>query len=147
MIKTTKQIADELQVSKQQVYRFIKKNEIKEVLQRNGKMYYDEAVQELIKQNFRENEAHRESIHEAHQKHFQNASSEAGQNDLKEVIEILKQQLEAKDKQISELNKALDQQQQLNLKTLEELEQTREEKQLLLESKEAEAKKKWWQKL
>ena len=146
MNKTTKQIADELQVSKQQVYRFIKKNCIKEALQQNGTMYYDETAQELIKQGFKQNEAHHEAVHETHQKHFGSTSTAAGHHDLNtELIEMLKQQLEVKDQQIAELNKALDQQQQLNMKTLGELEQVRGENQLLLEQKETlEEKKKRW---
>lgn len=74
----------------------------------------------------------------------------------KELIEILKKELESKDEQIANLTKLLDQQQQLNMKTMQELDVVREEKRLLLESKEdtAEveevvvqeqpAKKPWW---
>ena len=54
----------------------------------------------------------------------------------KELIEMLKKELESKDEQIANLTKLLDQQQHLNLKTMQELDAVRAEKQLLLESKE-----------
>lgn len=52
MAKTIRQIADELGVSKQRVYRFIKQNCINEAHQRNGVMYYDDAAETRIKQGF-----------------------------------------------------------------------------------------------
>ena len=52
MAKTIKQIADEIGLDKQKVYRFIKKNHINEAHQKNGVMYYDEAVKSHIKSHF-----------------------------------------------------------------------------------------------
>ena len=52
--KTIKEIADELGIDKQKVYRYIKKNHINEayheVLQKNGVKRYDKAAEYLIKQ-------------------------------------------------------------------------------------------------
>lgn len=48
MSKTIKQIADELNIDKQKVYRFIKRNHITEAHQINGVMYYDEAAESKI---------------------------------------------------------------------------------------------------
>lgn len=62
MPKTIKQIADELGVSKQRVYRFIKQNCINEAHQRNGVMYYDDAAETRIKQGFLKNELLREEL-------------------------------------------------------------------------------------
>ena len=61
MAKTIKQMADALGVDKQRVYRYIKKSCIKEAHQKNGVMYYDEAVEKRIKQAFSQNEPHQES--------------------------------------------------------------------------------------
>ena len=58
MAKTIRQIADELGVSKQRVYRIIKQNCINEAHQRNGVMYYDDAAETRIKQGFLKNELH-----------------------------------------------------------------------------------------
>lgn len=132
MEKTMKQIADDLGVSKQRVYRHIKKNHINEAHQENGVMYYDEAVQEQIKQAFAENEAYREAHHEAHH--------EAHQKHINDTVnEALLKQLEEKDRQIAELMKLLDQSQQLQAIS--------EQKILLLEEQAAgngHDKKPWW---
>ena len=129
MEMTTKEIADELGVDKQKVYRFIKKNHIIEAHQKNGVKYFNEAVQTQIKQAFSKSEA----LHEAHQNHFNEAVNEA-------VIEVLKSQLEAKDRQIAEMQKLLDQEQQLRM--------AEHQKILLLEQQEQEKQPKgFWQKI
>ena len=115
-MKTVKQLADELNISKQKLYRYIKKNHISDVHHDAGVMYIDDALESTIKSAFEQSEAH----HEAHQNHINDA-----------VFDALLKQLEEKDKQINELNqrlaesnKLLDQEQQLNgnnQKRLEEL--------------------------
>jgi len=52
MDKTIKQIADELKIDKQKIYRFIKKDHINESHQKNGVMHYDEKAQSLISSHF-----------------------------------------------------------------------------------------------
>lgn len=105
MAKTIKQIADEIGLDKQKVYRFIKKNHIDEAHQKSGVMYYDEAVESLIKSHFSKittsNEAH------------QTASNEVVIDVLMKQSEILKNELEIKNKQIDELNKRLEENQKL----------------------------------
>lgn len=70
-MKTIREIANELGVDKQKVYRFIKQNHINEAhheaLQRSGVKYYDEAAETLIKQGFSDETASSEAHHEAHQ--------------------------------------------------------------------------------
>lgn len=99
-MKTIREIANELGVDKQKVYRFIKQNHINEAhheaLQRSGVKYYDEAAETLIKQGFLD----------------ETASSEAHQNRINEavfdaVIEMLQKELEIKNEQIKELNERL----------------------------------------
>ena len=129
MEMTTKEIADELKIDKQKVYRYIKKNCINEALQKNGVKYYDEAVQTQIKQAFLESKALHEAHHEAHQNHINEA-----------VIDVLKSQLEAKDRQIAEMQKLLDQEQQLRM--------AEHQKILLLEQQEQEKQPKgFWHKV
>lgn len=103
MCKTTKQIADELGVSKQQVYRYIKRHNIKEAHQENGTMYYDETAEKLIIQGFSE----KIESNEAEQKHTNDTAIEA-------VILMLQKELEAKDRQIEELQAALKREQELH---------------------------------
>lgn len=98
-MKTIKQLSEELGVSKQKVYRYIKKNCINEALQRNGMMYYDEAVEVLLKRELLKNSASSEVHHEAHQ----TASNDA------EMMQFLKQQLQVKDQQIEQLQDQISQ--------------------------------------
>ena len=96
MIKTIKQIADELKTDKQKVYRFIKRNHISEAHQENGVMYYDEAAETLIKQELLETSA----SSDVHQNHITDAVNEA-------VFDILRNELEAKNKLIDDLKSEL----------------------------------------
>lgn len=127
MNKTLKEIADELGVDKQKVYRFVKKNHINEVLQSASVKQYDEVAQRLIKQHFSE----KVCVNEAHQNHINDA-----------VFDALLKQLEEKDKQIDELHRLLGQEQQLNAINQKKIE--------LLEQKEeatVEEKRTWWDKV
>jgi len=96
-MKTVKQIADEIGVPKQRVYRYIKRECISEAHQNAGVMYYDEAAESLIIQAFSNIDASGDSHQEAHQ----TASSEAVINVM---VEMLKKELEIKNEQIQELN-------------------------------------------
>lgn len=126
---TIKQLSDEIGVDKQKVYRYIKKNHINEAHQENGVMYYDETVQMQIKQALSQNEAH----HEAYQNHI----NEAVIDTLLKQSEMLKNELEAKNRQIAEMQKLLDQEQQLRM--------AEHQRVLLLEQQEEEPQKKhWW---
>ena len=103
-MKTIREIANELGVDKQKVYRFIKQNHINEAhheaLQRSGVKYYDEAAETLIKQGFLAETASSEAHHEAHQNRTNEAVFDA-------VIEMLQKELEIKNEQIRELNERL----------------------------------------
>ena len=118
-----KQIADQLNVSKQRVYRCIKSNCINEAhsetVKGNTVLMYDKAAVERIKQllGVTDNETV-EVHHEVHQE-----AGEAHQETVHDTVyEALLKQLEIKDQQIKELNerlaeahKSLDQEQQLHL--------------------------------
>lgn len=130
MDKTLKQIADELKIDKQKVYRYVKKNHIKEAYQKQSVMYYDDTVQELIKTAFVEKECINEAHQEAHQNHINDTVNEA----LLKQIEVLQNQLTEKDKQISKLHEIIDHEQQLNARNQQMIEDLKNKKsELLLE--------------
>ena len=52
MDKSIKQIADELKIDKQKIYRFVVKNDVIEAHQKSNVKYYDEKAQTLIKRHF-----------------------------------------------------------------------------------------------
>jgi hypothetical protein len=134
-MKTIKQIADELKIPKQKVYRYIKRNHISEAHQDNGVMYYDDVAETRIKQGFLKNEAH----HEAHHDAVNDAVNEA-------VIEALMKQLEVKDKQIQDLSERLAEVNR-NLDQAQKLHALDKQKILEIESKpepEPESQKSWW---
>jgi len=102
--KTIKQIADEIGVSKQRVYRFIKKNRICEahhdVHRDTVVMYYDEVAETLIAQHFSESNRISDVHHDALQTTSSDTVSDA-------VIAMLQRELEIKNEQIRELNARL----------------------------------------
>lgn len=125
---STKQIADKLNLPKQKVYRCIKLNHIKEAhtetVKGNTVLMYDKQAIEQIESILQggastSSEAHSEVHHEA--------VNEALNEAVLKQLDILNEQLKAKDKQIENLTKLLDQEQQLNAMNHEKI--------LLLESK------------
>ena len=138
---TIKEFCKLAQISPQSVYKKIKKpdNQLNNFIKLvdNKKMISLEALKLYQKE-------------ESKQEHNEPEPESATDNGVsKELIELLRKELEAKDEQIANLTKLLDQQQHLNLKTMQELDAVREEKQLLLESKtedaeEGNTKKPWW---
>ena len=137
-MKTIKQIADELGIDKQKVYRFVKKNHINEVhheaLQKNDVKYYDEVAESLIKSAFLKSEVHHEAL--------QTTSNDAVIDVLLKQSEMLQKELEIKNRQIEELTKMLADNQKL-LDQAQQLHALSEKKILLLE--ESNQKKHWWQ--
>lgn len=112
---STKQIADKLNLPKQKVYRCIKLNHIKEAhtetVKGNTVLMYDKQAIEQIESILQggastSSEAHSEVHHEA--------VNEALNEAVLKQLDILNEQLKAKDKQIENLTKLLDQEQQLN---------------------------------
>lgn len=103
MNKTIKQIADELQLPKQRVYRYIKSNHIKEAHQENGVMYYDETAEMAIKYAFLKKSV----SDEASETHQNNAY--INDTAFQAVVDVLKEQLSAKDRQIEQLQRTVDQ--------------------------------------
>jgi hypothetical protein len=133
MSKTIKQLADGLGVSKQRVYRFIKKNHISEAYQRYGVMYYDDVAESFINSHFIKNDR----INEAHQKHISDTVNDT-------VFDTLMKQQQDEilylREQVKDLHQLLDQEQQLHMATKKEI-------QLLLESTEQKKKTGFFKKI
>ena len=121
---STKQIADKLNLPKQKVYRCIKLNHIKEAhtetVKGNTVLMYDKQAIEQIESILQGGTS---TSSEAHQKAVHDTVNEA----VLKQLDILNEQLKAKDKQIENLQKLLDQEQHLNAMNHEKI--------LLLESK------------
>jgi DNA-directed RNA polymerase specialized sigma subunit len=98
-VKTAKQIADELGIDKQRVYRFIKANCFTVKQSDRITQYYDEAVEKAIKQHFTNGTASETASSDA--------VSDAVLKHYEAVFEALKNELEAKNRQITELTTAL----------------------------------------
>lgn len=155
-MKTIKQIADELGVSKQKVYRFIVKNHITASSEVKQSKLYDEAAEKLIKQRFLEVEPHHEPHHEAHQDRIIDAVGEAVIELLQKELEQKNEQLQEKDRQIREKDRQISEMQaqlSVNQKLIDQEQQLRmvtERKIQLIEQQQAkepdnEEDKKWWQ--
>lgn len=157
-MKTIKQIADELGVSKQKVYRFIVRNHITASNEVKQSKLYDESAEMLIKQGFLEDKLHQKSHHEVHQNHINDTVSEAVIELLRKELEQKNEQLQEKDRQIREKDrqisemqaqlsmnqKLIDQEQQLHMVTEKKfmlLEQQHEHEEVDMKIKED---KKWW---
>ena len=110
-MKTIKQIADQLGIDKQRVYRFIKKNRISEAHQTasndTGVKHYDEAAETLIIQYFSKKNRISEVHPEAHQSVSNDTDNDTLIDMLKAELDIKNKQLETKDGQIKDLNNRL----------------------------------------
>ncbi len=108
MNKSLKEIADELGIDKQKVYRYIKSNHINEALQDGQVKRYDEAVQEQIKGHFSKNVTTSRSTSKPHHEAHHEAVNDA-------VVDALREELKAKNEQIRTINEALINAQKLHL--------------------------------
>lgn len=115
MNKTIKQIADDLQVDKQKVYRYIKAHHISEALhepyQKGKTKYYDEVAQTQIKKAFAEKTKSKRSTSKSTSDLHHEVLNEA----LLDTIEMLKNELKIKNEQIEKMHVLLDQEQKLRL--------------------------------
>jgi predicted DNA-binding protein YlxM (UPF0122 family) len=98
-VKTLKQIANDLKIDKQKVYRFIKANHISEAHQDGITKLYDEAVETAIIKHFGIETTSETTSHEA--------VYDTVLKQYEAVFDTLKKELEAKNEQIRELTAAL----------------------------------------
>lgn len=146
MAKTIKQIADELGLNKQKIYRYIKSNHINESHQKSGMMYYDDVAESIIKKAFFKNSV----SDEAHQNHINEAVNDVVIDVLLKQSETLQKELEIKNKQIEDLNNrlleitsALVTAQALHAGTIQQ--QIENKSEVNLHTPQTEQKKHWWQ--
>ena len=144
---STKQIADKLNLPKQKVYRCIKLNHIKEAhtetVKGNTVLMYDKQAIEQIESILKGGAS---TSSEAHQKAVHDTVNEA----VLKQLDILNEQLKAKDKQIENLTKLLDQAQMLNAmdkKKIEALENKLEEPNETDPKEPDEPPKRFWAKI
>lgn len=128
-MKTIKQIADELGVSKTAVRKKIENLGLRSSLQKNGNQFaINEEQENRIKSAFLESESETKT----------ETSSQTETETVSALVSMLQKELEAKNEQIMHLQKLLDQEQQLRMVTEKKLLQI-EEKQ-----EEQEPEKKRW---
>lgn len=129
-MKTVKQIADEIGVSKQAVFKKIDKLGLRQQLTKvNNQCLIDENAEKKIKKAFPKAE-----------------KTETGSLAVNMLIDALKAELKAKNEQIAALQRLLDQQQQLNAiaeQKIRFLEEKKEEPQEA-QNQEPEAKETFW---
>ena len=139
-MKTIKQIADELGVSKTAVRKKIENLGLQSGLQKNGNQFaITEEQENLIKSAF----FGKEDVETE-------TKSQTETETVSALVSMLQRELEIKNEQIRELNarlaesqKLLDQQQHLNAVSVSQ----NQNKVLELEAKTEEPKERWWQKL
>lgn len=128
-MKTIKQIADELGVSKTAVRKKIENLGLRSGLQKNGNQFaIDENQEKLIKSAFCESEAETRT----------QTNSQTETETVSTLVSMLQRELDAKNEQIAHLQKLLDQEQQLRMITEQKLLQI-EDKQ----EQEEQPKKRW----
>lgn len=141
-MKTVKQIADEIGVDKQKVYRYIVRHGIHEMDfdsesgARNKTKYYDDRTVQEIMDAFHKSGASQESTsdpetgkqdaasetessntHTQESESAQSQAEEEAEGEPSDFVSFLMQQVEEKDRQIFNLQKLLDQEQRLHLQT------------------------------
>ena len=137
-MKTIKQIADELGVSKTAVRKKIENLGLQSSLRKNGTQFASDKIQEkLIKQAFSGNETETKN---ANQSQTENHEVSDLVSVLHTTISVLKAELEAKDRQIEKLQMLLDQEQQLHALTAQQIKELPEQKE-----PDMTEEKKWWQ--
>jgi len=137
-MKTIKQIADELGVSKTAVRKKIENLGLQSSLRKNGNQFaIDEIQEKLIKQAFSGSETETKN---ANQSQTENHEVSDLVSVLQTTISVLKAELEAKDRQIEKLQMLLDQEQQLHALTAQQIKELPEQKE-----PDMTEEKKWWQ--
>lgn len=139
-MKTIKQLADELNVSKQAIqYHYNKLSDKDKQKDDKGRNVITTSVEQVLRAKLSDKE------NDKYKQNYEQTIDKEQQDILQEQVQILQHdkeslyvQLESKDNQIDELYKLLDQSQQLQASLQEQL----KNKQLLIEQAQA---KKWYQ--
>ena len=148
-MKTLKQIADEIGIDKQKVYRFVVKNHITASSEVKQSKLYDDVAERLIKSHFNHITTSNERCGEPHQKSGYDVVVEQLVKELESKNEQIREkdrQLAEKDRQLSAVHEMLSKNQEL-LDQQQQLQALTEQRLKLLEQQEptAEEPKKKWQ--
>lgn len=147
-MKTLKQIADEIGIDKQKVYRFVVKNHITASSEVKQSKLYDDVAERLIKSHFNHITTSNERCGEPHQKSGYDVVVEQLVKELESKNEQIREkdrQLAEKDRQLSAVHEMLSKNQEL-LDQQQQLQALTEQRLKLLEQQEPteeEPKKKW----
>ena len=115
-IYTIKQIADELGVSKTTVRKLIENLGLRSSLRKNGNQFaIDDNQKNMIKSAFLGDKSETKTQTKTE------TSSQSQTSEISDLIQMLKDELRAKDEQIERLHKLLDQEQQLRMVTEQKL--------------------------
>ena len=128
-MKTLKQIADEIGVSKQRVYRFIKKNHINDVHHEAGIIYISDTLEELIKSHFQKNNTH----HDTYYNCINDTMNDAVLNTLINQIKEKDNQIQELNNRLAEVNGMLENEQKMNGHNLQRLHELTNTNQSLIE--------------
>ena len=130
-MKTVKQLASELKISKTYLMRTIDNNGLRSSLQKVGnKFLIDKDTEKAILKALNKiSEEKTQTESKTENNNLQPVVSDS-------VVDFLQEQLRMKDKQIEELHRLLNQEQQLNAKNTQKIE--------LLENKQEEYQKSWF---
>ena len=128
-MKTLKQIADEIGVSKQRVYRFIKKNHINDVHHEAGIIYISDTLEELIKSHFQKNNTHHDTYHNC----INDTMNDAVLNTLINQIKEKDNQMQELNNRLAEVNGMLENEQKMNGHNLQRLHELTNTNQSLIE--------------
>ena len=147
-MKTLKQIADEIGIDKQKVYRFVVKKHITASSEVKQSKLYDDVAERLIKSHFNHITTSNERCGEPHQKSGYDVVVEQLVKELESKNEQIREkdrQLAEKDRQLSAVHEMLSKNQEL-LDQQQQLQALTEQRLKLLEQQEPteeEPKKKW----
>jgi len=116
-MKTLKEVADQLGISKQRVYRYYIKNCITDAHQTTSPIQLSDTVVNEILQHFEGKTASSDVHHDVHQTASLDTVSDTVYDALLKQLEEKDKQLAAKDQQINDLIEKLDQEQKLHAMT------------------------------
>lgn len=115
MERTVKEMADAVNVSLSRMYRYIEKNKIKPVNKSEKTKKYSEDAQSTIFQYFTGNNDIHIKNNSKENANSENSDKTNANTTENELIELLKQEINNKNNEITTLHRLLDQQQQLDL--------------------------------
>lgn len=138
-MKTIKTLAEELKISKQKLYRYIKDKHINDVVVIDGKFLVNDSLEKTLKKTFKELRSSNNGTEKPHQSYASkqhHKSNQISANDA-EMIKFLKDELKRAHDRNDHLQKMLENQQILMLRDKEKLD-------YIENANELKRSNKWW---